>query len=134
MSVLINMEMPKSCADCPIGDSLCCPLMPGVPALWKEYTLALRTNRRHDDCPLVPVPKHGDLIDRDALEQDAQMRLLECNKYDNQFQKPYEVMRAIALAPTIIPAEDVTQKTEGRTNETDILERTQSPLRLALRE
>ena len=46
------------------------------------------------------------LIDADALEQDAQKRLLMCNKNDNQFQKPYEVMRAIATAPTIIPAEE----------------------------
>ena len=54
---------------------------------------------------LPPIP-HGRLIDADALENEAQMRLLQCNKYDNQFQKPYEVMRAIALAPTIIPAEE----------------------------
>ena len=53
----------------------------------------------------VPVPSHGRLGDLDALEQDAQKRLLMCDKNDNQFQKPYEVMRAIALAPTIIPAE-----------------------------
>ena len=65
MGVYINTEMPTSCSDCPIGDSLCCTLMPGVPALWKEYTLAIRTNRRHKDCPLIPVPKHGALIDRD---------------------------------------------------------------------
>ena len=50
------------------------------------------------------LPTHGRLIDADALEQDAQSRLQICNKYDNQFQKPYEVMRAIALAPTVIPA------------------------------
>lgn len=54
----------------------------------------------------VPVPPHGRLIDADALEQDAQKRLLMCNKNDNQFHKPYEIMRAIALAPTIIPAEE----------------------------
>lgn len=67
MSVLINMEMPKSCADCPIGDTLCCSLMPGVPALWKEYTLAIKTNRRHSDCPLIPVPPHGALMDIDEF-------------------------------------------------------------------
>ena len=50
------------------------------------------------------IPDHGRLIDADALEQDVQSRLQICNKYDNQFQKPYEVMRAIALAPTVIPA------------------------------
>lgn len=54
----------------------------------------------------VPIPPHGDLIYRDALEQDAQKRLLICDKNDNQFQRPYEVIRAIALAPTIIPAEE----------------------------
>ena len=52
----------------------------------------------------VPVPPHGRLIDADALELDAQKRMLLCAKNNNQFQKPYEVMRAIALAPTIIPA------------------------------
>ncbi len=44
-----------------------------------------------DDCPLVPVPSHGDLIDRDA-----------CIDYirDND-QHAWE---ALAYAPTIIPA------------------------------
>ena len=60
---------------------------------------------RPSDCPLVPVSPHGDLIERDALEQDAQGRLLECDKYDNQFNKPFEIMRAIRVAPVIIPAD-----------------------------
>lgn len=51
------------------------------------------------------IPPHGRLIDVDVLEQNAQKRLLMCNKNNNQFQKPYEVMRAIALAPTVISAE-----------------------------
>ena len=64
-----GMNMPTSCVDCPIGDSLCCGLMPGVPALWKEYTNAIRTNRRHKDCPLIPVPDHGRLIDVGQFEK-----------------------------------------------------------------
>lgn len=68
MSVYIRgMEMPKSCDDCPLGDSLSCQLLPGVPALWREYTNAVRENRRHSDCPLVPVPPHGRLGDLDEL-------------------------------------------------------------------
>ena len=51
----------------------------------------------------VSVPPHGRLIDADALEQDAYKRLLFCT---DEFQRPYEVMRAIAIAPTIIPAEE----------------------------
>lgn len=54
---------------------------------------------------VIPVPAHGRLIDADELEKEAQKRMLICSKNDNQFQKPYEIMRAIALAPTIIPAE-----------------------------
>ena len=74
MGVYIKgMEMPTSCADCPIGDSLCCSLMPGVPALWKEYTIAIKTNRRHSSCPLVHVPPHGDLIDRDAYQYSGDL-------------------------------------------------------------
>ena len=54
----------------------------------------------------VPVPPHGRLGDLDKLEQEAQKRMLICDKNDYQFQKPYEIMRAIACAPTIIPAEE----------------------------
>ena len=54
----------------------------------------------------LAVPPHGRLIDADALELDSQKRLLICDKNDNQFQRPYEVIRAIALAPTVIPAEE----------------------------
>ena len=95
MGVYIKgMEMPISCADCPIGDSLRCSLMPGVPALWREYTLAIRTNRRYDDCPLVPVPKHGRLID----ESDVVAALLR--------DKDYAATLTVRICPTIIPAED----------------------------
>ncbi len=96
--------MPISCENCRFS---------GLGGLMNERVFCMFTGAHAytnevqylDDCPLVPVPEHGDLIDRDAMEQDAQKRLLMCNQNDNQFQKPYEVMRAIALAPTIIPAE-----------------------------
>lgn len=108
MSVIVrNMEMPTSCADCPIGDSLCCSLMPGVPALWKEYTLAIRTNRRHEDCPLVPVPPHGRLIDADALLDD----LLFPSK---QFEQGMREL--IGDAPTIIPAEETNKEATNDQN------------------
>lgn len=100
-----NMEMPMHCIDCPLmvsQDNDDCILQSaeanGNFENWEQMKAG---------CPLIPVPEHGDLIDRDALEQDAQKRLLECEKYDNQFQKPYEVMRAIALAPTVIQADEV---------------------------
>ena len=60
-----------------------------------------------DTFQMIEIPdQHGRLVDADVLEKDAQKRMLICDKYDNQFQKPYEIMRAIALAPTIIPADE----------------------------
>lgn len=110
MSILIKcMEMPRSCDGCDfavelnereLGTHLYCGF-PGIGVYVDDCVFSV-----HKDCPLIEIPdKHGRLIDADALEQDAQKRLLVCNKYDDQFQKPYEVMRAIALAPTIIPAD-----------------------------
>jgi hypothetical protein len=81
-------------------DYVCMPARVYVEDLTNAY------KPRPEYCPLIPVPSHGRLIDADALEQDAQKRLLICNKYNDQFQKPYEVMRAIALAPTVIPASE----------------------------
>lgn len=106
MSILIkNIEMPKACSDCfaerCIGSDFGCDILG-----FDDANTTCFTKERRKDCPLIEILPHGRLIDADALENEAQMRLLECNKYDNQFQKPYEVMRAIALAPTIIPAEE----------------------------
>ena len=60
-----GMEMPKSCCECAIkswdGEDDVCPFS-GISAL---------SIGRQDDCPLVPVPPHGDLIDRDALIKDG---------------------------------------------------------------
>jgi len=62
MSVLIKGAKPPSgCAFCYFNDDSKCALIPGC-----NYD---ETNgwRRRDDCPLVELPDHGDLIDRDAM-------------------------------------------------------------------
>ena len=67
MSVLIKgMEMPKRCEKCPFcivnrhdrGDDSLCRLIN------KEVFTFMRSLPQ--DCPLIPVPPHGDLIDKDA--------------------------------------------------------------------
>lgn len=110
MSVLIKgMEMPKSCIGCQFGSIESCDETEPLKIRCTIHGDFAHEVDWHEVCPLVEVPTpHGRLIDADALENEAQMRLLECNKYDNQFQKPYEVMRAIALAPTIIESEHET--------------------------
>ena len=101
MSVLIKgMEMPTSCEDCPLGDSLHCQVLPSVPALWAEYTNAIREKRLHSDCTLVPVPPHGDLIEREAAY----------DKIAEQEGGNYVDMDAVDMGlsetPVIIPEDD----------------------------
>lgn len=66
MSVLVRgMEMPKSCRKCYLCDfdtnGYYCIKLEKVLDKWH-----VRTQRDYD-CPLVEIPPHGDLIDRDAL-------------------------------------------------------------------
>lgn len=62
MSVLIkDMEMPKSCPECPLADyERHCPLT--------GNTYSFRFTQRPSDCPLIEVPLHGRLIDVDKLD------------------------------------------------------------------
>lgn len=68
MPVLIEgMEMPKGCAFCQIGKrngkKMVCPLCD------EEWDIRdpMSADHRLDNCPLVPVPPHGRLIDADGL-------------------------------------------------------------------
>lgn len=64
MSILIKgMKMPKSCLLCPFGDEFgkCC-----VNAELED------ANELTHSCPLVELPDHGDLIDRDKLFKKAE--------------------------------------------------------------
>lgn len=54
-----GMEMPTSCADCPIKGDAFCRLTREKVKYHHEY--------RHDRCPLRDLPKHGDLIERDEI-------------------------------------------------------------------
>lgn len=93
MNILIRgMEMPIRCYTCPCADLefYDCNLMPGR---------RIEQYKRLDDCPLVPVPAHGRLIDADAL---LQLHSVSDGIY---FPDAYIPATAIKAAPTIIPAE-----------------------------
>ena len=103
MSVLIKyMKMPTSCEDCPLeyydenyyGDESNhrCPL------IYKGYTSNNRYEKRRDDCPLVPVSPHGDLIDRD--------KIVYFKDDSNLVDFDYAYRSQINSIPTIIPAEE----------------------------
>lgn len=87
MSILIRgMEMPKSCAECPVNMNIC---KRGYKYLLAHMELY---DQRADDCPITTVPPRGRLIDADALVRDNGIK--EIPEY-------YEV---VCNAPTIIPA------------------------------
>jgi hypothetical protein len=97
MSILINMDMPKSCGFCPmryesdIGD-----------ACFASSDVVTEYQKRPDDCPLVYVPQHGRLIDADALIVELMDRGLEGLQTDDW----HEIQQTVDDAPTIIPAEE----------------------------
>ena len=93
MSILIKgMTMPETCmyGGCPIDGKYC-------DLWWKmgggEYS-------RHRDCPLVELPDHGDLIDRDELMKH------KGSAYDIDGHELYAVATGTILRmPAVIPAE-----------------------------
>ena len=93
MSVLIKgMEMPPNCCQCPVNMEVC---KRGYRYLLEHPELY---DKRADDCPLVPVPPHGRLIDADALGDFP---------YNMDFCDGGEADEWVQSAPTIIPAEEV---------------------------
>jgi hypothetical protein len=107
MSILIKgMEMPKACVYRENGHLITCPLYD-----IDGYCGALNTEASHkengklSDCPLVPVPKHGRLIE--------ERRVLDivyewCPDDDGSVGKDgdlREMLDEIEAIPTIIEAE-----------------------------
>lgn len=95
MSVYIpGMEMPKHCGEC--GIEWC--------ERWKNLIVAGMpiAKSRPSDCPLVPVPDHGRLIDADALEKELGIMWQEDD--DASFAN-HSVWKAVHSGPTIIPAD-----------------------------
>ena len=101
MSVLINMEMPKACVYRENGQYMECPLYDTdgyCGAINKEASH--KEGVRDKDCPLAPVPKHGRLIDADALlnSKGVGTQIAGWGKMYHE--------TCIEYAPTIIPASE----------------------------
>lgn len=101
MSILIKgMEMPKSCRachlkmncdDCEGLECVCVPLHQQI-----GYLDDLLTDKCRDDCPLVPVPEHGDLVERQAV----------LNTFSTHMNRTLHYVTIRDTVPTIIPAEE----------------------------
>lgn len=61
---------------------------------------------RLDNCPLVPVPPHGDLVDKQRMAEtnEQHYKIFEGEPEADYARKV--VLRMLDQAPTIIPAEE----------------------------
>ena len=94
-----DMEMPKyGCDNCFLRTGNYCGRIEKDERV-VEYA---RKNERNPDCPLVPVPPHGRLIDADALEYG------EAYLNGHYELGDFEIVTRedIESAPTIIEAEE----------------------------
>ena len=103
-----NKEMPKSCEECNL-ESFC--------SLWvdarRQFGDGKRTSVRHPDCPLIEVPKHGRLVDADALMKilskvvDVNASIEQRNEaVDQEMRCLWWFEQQIGIAPTIIESEE----------------------------
>lgn len=99
-----GMEMPANCHSCPMCLMRFCQA--GDRELSERET---RPNaKRPEDCPLVPVPPHGRLIDADAAKEFLKP-VDSIRDYEPEWTwgELYESnCNAIDKLPTIIPAEE----------------------------
>ena len=74
-----------------------------------KHTNSVATMRsgRADNCPLLPVPDHGDLIDRDKLmgEKLPNNRVYYGDERISYQPTVWQIVDSISKAPTIIPAD-----------------------------
>lgn len=103
-----NMEMPDRCFACPLCDvidsEVNCVISHGSYIEYREIAEQIAINGRPSDCPLVPVPSHGRLIDADALIKELTLDDEDDNSGASLLMAIFlEVLKA---APTIIPAEE----------------------------
>ena len=91
--VYIDMEMPTSCADCRFYGGYC-------------YAKGDENKYSKLPCPLIPVPDHGRLIDKDALEQDISESVVFSGRERNaELIGANKIINRLHRAQTIIPGE-----------------------------
>lgn len=99
MSVLIKgLEMPRHCTEC-----LFCKRSYDEARNYVDFICIV--DGTISSCPLIPIPDHGDLIDRDELKHGF---CVECTLYpDNCLGEncDWDSIYHIEHAPAVIPAE-----------------------------
>ena len=93
--ILFNgIEMPKNCREC-----FACKA-----ELSPEKKVIYRCCFAKIDCPLIPVPEHGRVIDADALIKE--LAIDDLNDHNGATLLMAVFLEVLKAAPTIIPAEE----------------------------
>lgn len=113
-----GIEMPTNCYECKCGyweNEYCFPvcILTDEEAAIEDYVI-----KRMKHCPLVPVPDHGDLIEREPLRASIKESVEECHKWADEVSEGEMYARVsqalgtfvecslrVKAAPTIIPAD-----------------------------
>lgn len=115
MGVYIKMEMPKSCLECRLYNDPWC--MAKNRNQWRTAYNRPQKGERQKDCPLVPVPPHGRLIDADALMAEFEKAENAMERHGREFTfsfissgqeistEWFAVETMVEDAPTVIPAD-----------------------------
>lgn len=98
--ILIRMEMPKHCINCPCmvdkygGDNCCLQSEEANEKItsWDDMKAG---------CPLVELHAHGDLIDRDKLLEEDVDLFIEYDDFEDESGCSTDVIRN---APVVIPS------------------------------
>ena len=123
MSILIrDMKMPRGCYQCVFmthceeceGWSNHCILDEDEHGFGNHYfsdidwKYPIVPMERPSWCPLIGLPPHGDLIDRDALNIDISQSVrfsIAKNRPSAEMRGAFKVLDRLAIAPTIIEEE-----------------------------
>ena len=105
-----GMEMPKRCLACQLNYDSCACILTGS-RYYKHGVEFDPGEERLPDCPLIPVPNHGRLVDADALIEkiiEQENNDYNINHTPRNWARAFCAFEEVALdAPTIIPGEEV---------------------------
>ena len=124
MSVLIKMDMPKSCSECQLlegdqMDGLCHAANKWLDDdyfRWFEYDEGDIDDSKPLNCPIVEIPPHGRLIDADAFIKEN-WYFVDKDFIDSRYDTTLREL--VADASTVIPEDhiaDVSKKVEDGNN------------------
>lgn len=106
MSVLVKgMKMPKCCYDCELIDVVeSCPCYSMTLAEFIEFPWIRKA--RHRYCPLVELPQHGDLVDKQKMAETNEQHYKIFEGEENADYARQVVLQMLDQAPVIIEAEN----------------------------